>query len=240
MRQRLELALPAVTSLVAVLLFLVTAMMPASASAAGPCHDGEIVLDGGIESIRDLGGCIWYLEDPGQELTLDEVRALESGAFTRHEGGVLNFGYTESAYWVRLDLRSVGNPDQNGWILELALPLVDEVTLFMVRDGDLVDQRQAGYEDNWVERDLAVPNPTFRLSLAPDSLSHVYLRVVNTNTFRLPISLWHPDSYIEKVSVDELVRGILLGSVLAILAYNLFVAVSVRERSNIYYVLYLV
>ncbi|HBF93000.1 MAG TPA: histidine kinase, partial [Marinobacter adhaerens] len=120
------------TSLVAVLLFLVTAMMPASASAAGPCHDGEIVLDGGIESIRDLGGCIWYLEDPGQELTLDEVRALESGAFTRHEGGVLNFGYTESAYWVRLDLRSAGNPDQNGWILELALPLVDEVTLFMV------------------------------------------------------------------------------------------------------------
>lgn len=40
--------------------------------------------------------------------------------------------------------------------------------------------------------------------------------------------------------MDELVRGILLGAVLAILAYNLFVAVSVRERSNVYYVLYLV
>ena len=141
---------------------------------------------------------------------------------------------------MRLDLRSARNLDQNGWILELALPLVDEVALFMIRDGALVEERQAGYEDNWAERDLAVPNPTFRLSLAPDSLSHVYLRVVNTNTFRLPISLWHPDSYIEKVSVDELVRGILLGAVLAILAYNLFVAVSVRERSNIYYVLYLV
>ena len=240
MRQWLELALPAVTSFMVALLLLATAMMPSPASAAVPCRDGEIVLDEGVESIRDLGGCIWYLEDPGQSLSLEEVRQLESGAFTRHEGGVLNLGYTESAYWVRLDLRSAGSLDQNGWILELALPLVDEVALFMVRDGDLVEQRQAGYEDNWRERDLAVPNPTFRLSLAPDSLSHVYLRVVNTNTFRLPISLWHPDSYIEKVSVDELVRGILLGAVLAILAYNLFVAVSVRERSNIYYVLYLI
>ena len=66
------------------------------------------------------------------------------------------------------------------------------------------------------------------------------MRITNTNTFRLPITLWHPDAYIEKVSVDEAVRGILLGSILAILAYNLFVAVSVRERSNIYYVMYLV
>ncbi|MEC7377638.1 MAG: response regulator, partial [Pseudomonadota bacterium] len=81
---------------------------------------------------------------------------------------------------------------------------------------------------------------TFRLDVSPGTLNRLYLRVTNTNTFRLPISLWHPDSYIEKVSVDELVRGILLGAVLAILAYNLFVAVSVRERSNIYYVLYLV
>jgi len=240
LRQRLTLALPAVTRSLMVLLFLATITMPASAGAAEPCRDGEIILSAGVESIRDLGGCIWYLEDPGQTLTLDEVRKLEPGAFTRHDGGVLNFGYTESAYWVRLDLRPGKNPDQTDWILELALPLVDEVALFMVRDGTLVEQRRAGYKDNWAERDLAVPNPTFRLSLAPDTLNRVYLRVINTNTFRLPISLWHPDSYIEKVSVDELVRGILLGAVLAILAYNLFVAVSVRERSNIYYVLYLV
>ena len=240
MRQRLTLALPAVTRSLMVLLFLAAITMPASAGVAGPCRDGEIILSAGVESIRDLGGCIWYLEDPGQTLTLDEVRKLEPGAFTRHDGGVLNFGYTESAYWVRLDLRPGKNPDQTDWILELALPLVDEVALFMVRDGTLVERRRAGYEDNWAERDLAVPNPTFRLSLVPDSLNRVYLRVTNTNTFRLPISLWQPDSYIEKVSVDELVRGILLGAVLAILAYNLFVAISVRERSNIYYVLYLV
>ena len=240
MQQRLTFAPPAATGSLMALLFLVAALLPVAASAAGPCRNGEIVLGSGVESIRDLGGCIWFLEDPDKSLTLEEVRSLEPGAFTLHEGGVLNFGYTESAYWVRLDLRTRENPGQTDWILELALPLVDEVALFMVRDGTLVEQRRAGYEDNWAERDLAVPNPTFRLSLAPDTLNRVYLRVINTNTFRLPISLWQPDSYIEKVSVDEAVRGILLGAILAILAYNLFVAVSVRERSNIYYVLYLV
>lgn len=240
MRQRFEWAPTAASHWLLALVLLMTTLAPIPAGAADTCREGEVVLDDGVGSIRNLGGCIWYLEDPAQTLTLDEVRSLGEQAFTLHQGGVLNFGYTESAYWVRVDLRAANGLDQHDWILELALPLVDEVALYMVRDSSLVEVRRAGYEDNWADRDLAVPNPTFRLDVSPGTLNRLYLRVTNTNTFRLPISLWHPDSYIEKVSVDELVRGILLGAVLAILAYNLFVAVSVRERSNIYYVLYLV
>ncbi|MEC7376894.1 MAG: 7TM-DISM domain-containing protein, partial [Pseudomonadota bacterium] len=240
MRQRFEWAPAAASHWLLALVLLMTALAPGPAGAADTCREGEVVLDDRIGSIRNLGGCIWFLEDPAQTLTLEQVRSLGEQAFTLHEGGVLNFGYTESAYWVRVDLRAAPGLNQSNWILELALPLVDEVALYMVRDNSLVEVRRAGYEDNWADRDLAVPNPTFRLAIEPGTLNRLYLRVTNTNTFRLPISLWHPDSYIEKVSVDELVRGILLGAVLAILAYNLFVAVSVRERSNIYYVLYLV
>ncbi|MDO6441876.1 7TM diverse intracellular signaling domain-containing protein [Marinobacter sp. 2_MG-2023] len=221
-------------------ILLVTALAPAVASASEPCRNGQILLQKGMESVRDFGGCISYLEDAGQLYLLPDILALEPERFTRHESGVLNFGYTESAYWTRFDLRTDTGEAGSDWILELALPLVDEVVLYLVRDGELVDQRTAGYQDNWAERDLAVPNPTFRLHLEPGSVTSVYLRIINTNTFRLPVSLWSPDSYIEKVSVDEMVRGALLGSLLAILAYNLFVAISVRERSNIYYVLYLV
>jgi PAS domain S-box-containing protein len=226
--------------MLAFLILLVAGLTPVSASAQEACRHGAIVLTSNTSSIRDLGRCIWYLEDPDQKMTLKEVEAAGLAAFTQNTGGVLNFGYTESAYWTRFDLRTPWDVTNTDWILELALPLVDDVQLYVVRDGLLVNQRQAGYTDNWTSRDLEVPNPTFRLKLVPGTTSTVYLRITNTNTFRLPISLWHPDSYIEKVAVDEAVRGILLGSILAILAYNLFVAVSVRERSNIYYVLYLV
>lgn len=215
-------------------------LMPKAALAQEQCQDGEIVLKNSTESIREFGGCISYLEDAGRLYRLPDILAMDADRFTRHENGVLNFGYTESAYWTRFDLRAETGAADTEWILELALPLVDEVVLYLVRDGKLINQRQAGYQDDWSERDLAVPNPTFRLHLEPGSVTSVYLRIINTNTFRLPVSLWSPDSYIEKVSVDEVVRGALLGSLVAILAYNLFVAISVRERSNIYYVLYLI
>ncbi len=218
-------------------------LMPAAVSAQDGCHDGEIVIKQGTSRILDLGNCIWFLEDPDQSLSINEVMAVSDDggrSFTRHSGGVLNFGYTKSAYWTRFDLKVEESVGRQSYILELALPLVDQVTVYLVRDGQVVDRRSAGYEGDWSERDLAVPNPAFRLEPAAGKTTRVYMRVTNTNTFRLPISLWHPDAYIQKVSVDETIRGILLGSVLAILAYNLFVAVSVRERSNVYYVLYLV
>ncbi|MFO8141091.1 MAG: 7TM diverse intracellular signaling domain-containing protein [Marinobacter sp.] len=221
--------------MILLVLFFVT--LPSLAVAKNACDNGVVVLDNSTTSVRNLDGCLWYLEDPGHELSIDDVLALPEQRFSRHQAGVLNFGYTESAYWARFDLSA--RATETNWILELALPLVDDVRLYLVRDGQLVAQRRAGYLDNWDDRDLAVPNPTFRLQLMPETTT-VFLRITNTNAFRLPITLWHPDSYIEKVSIDEAVRGILLGALLAILAYNLFVAVSVRERSNIYYVLYLI
>ncbi|MGC8119719.1 response regulator [Marinobacter sp. VGCF2001] len=222
------------------LLFLAVLVLPAEGQAQNACRDGLIVLDHNTDSVPGLGECLWYLEDPEQSLGIEEVRTASRDTLIRHQGGVPNFGYTESAYWTRFDLSTRRLSSGSGWILELALPLVDDVRLYLVRDGQLVEQRQTGYLDSWEERDLAVPNPTFRLRLPPDTVTSVFLRITNTNAFRLPLTLWHPDSYIEKVSIDEVVRGLLLGAILAILAYNLFVAVSVRERSNIYYVLYLV
>ncbi|WP_413468749.1 response regulator [Marinobacter sp.] len=224
-----------------VILALGLALGPAGAGAAASnrCQDQAVVISQ-HQQVYDLASCLWYLEDPEGALSLDEVRNESAHPFTRHEGGMLNFGYTDSAYWARFDLRLASGEVNRDWVLELALPLVDQVDLYLARDGELVEQRSAGYEDAWSERDLALPNPTFKLDLSADSATRVYLRVSTLNTFRLPLTLWHPDRYIEKVSVEEAVRGILLGSVLAILAYNLFVAVAVRERSNVYYVLYLV
>nr|WP_133007646.1 7TM diverse intracellular signaling domain-containing protein [Marinobacter sp. JH2] len=221
-------------------LFLVVIALPSQTFAQSGCRDGVLSLGNGSEGIRDLNGCLAYLEDPGQSFSFEDVRNLPLGQFNRHYEGVLNFGYTESAYWTRLDVSTRELQGPADWMLELALPLVDDVRLYVVRDGRLVEERRAGYYDDWSERDLAVPNPTFQISFAPETTTTVYLRVTNINTFRLPITLWPREGYIAKVSFDEAVRGILLGAILAILAYNLFVAVSVRERSNIYYLLYLV
>lgn len=209
------------------------------ALAQDRCQDDVVVINDNHEHY-DLASCVWYLEDPTGDLALSDIRQSDKHPFTRHQGGMLNFGYTDSTYWARFDLKVQNRDISPEWILELALPLVDKATLYVIQNGNLVESRTAGYQDDWDDRDLALPNPTFKLSLPPGTVTRIYLQVTTQNTFRLPLTLWHPDGFVEKVSMEESVRGMLLGAILAILAYNLFVAVSVRERSNVYYVLYLV
>lgn len=240
MRHLEQRAVHRLTAALLTLFSLLCLLAPASVSAAGKgCHDAPVEV-GASEDRLGLAWCLWYLEDPSGELSLEDVRAKDlDEAFRKHDGGVLNFGYTESAYWVRFDLEYSGDAPVER-LLELSLPLVDHVSVHVYRDGVLSDERELGYSPSWDERELLVPNPVFKLTLHPDEAVRVYLRVSTANTFRLPLTLWSPDAYIEKVAVDETIQGIFLGSILAILAYNLFVAVAVRERSNIHYVLYLV
>ncbi|HBM49863.1 MAG TPA: hypothetical protein DD385_06925, partial [Marinobacter sp.] len=49
-------------------LFLVLAalILPAPAMAQDACRSGEVRLDRNTGAIRDLGGCLRYLEDPDQ------------------------------------------------------------------------------------------------------------------------------------------------------------------------------
>ncbi|WP_347710199.1 response regulator [Marinobacter sp. BGYM27] len=240
LRPVLQRALRPIAALCALLSLIALLAGGSSALAATKgCHDAPIKVATADERI-DLAYCLWYIEDKTGELALSDIRDQSMGlVFQKHDGGVLNFGYTESAYWTRFDLAYTGlEPAER--VLELNLPLVDHASLYVYRDGILSDQRELGYTRSWEDRELMVPNPVFKLKLNPDEAVRIYLRVKTTNTFRLPLTLWSADAYVEKVAVDETLQGIFLGSILAMLAYNLFVAVTVRERSNIYYVLYLV
>ncbi|MFE8073317.1 response regulator [Marinobacteraceae bacterium S3BR75-40.1] len=217
---------------------MLTVVPPVLAQEHG-CQHTAIVLQDAVDHY-DLTSCLWYLEDPSHELTIDDIRSdAYRDRFKEHGAGVLNFGYTESAYWIRFQMRYAGDHPIQSWFLELILPLTDEAELFLAQDERLVYDTEVDYEANWDSRDVELPNPTFKLRTNPGKTYTVYLRVYTTNTFRLPLHLWAPHAYAEHVGDDELVQGFFYGGMFAILIYNLFVALVVRERSYVYYVFYL-
>ena len=67
-------------------------LTPALGQGQSGCDGGDVRLGPSTESVRDLGACLWYLEDPQQSLSLEDVLAQGEPAFTHHDGGVLNFG----------------------------------------------------------------------------------------------------------------------------------------------------
>jgi hypothetical protein len=97
------------------------------------------------QSKYPLGMHLELLEDPGGELTIEDVTSPEyADQFSPSVDEVPNFGFTDSAYWVRLRLRDE-NPLIDTWLLGVDFENTHFVDLYSPSaDGAGFEVRQTG------------------------------------------------------------------------------------------------
>jgi len=183
----------------------------------------------------DLASAVDYLEDPSHDLTLRDVSSREfSGRFRRWDGakGNLNFGYSASAYWLRLCLsRSADAPAD--WLLELSYPLLSRIE-FHVPGQRVVS---TGADLPLSSRDVSDRYFVFRLQLDREASCH-YLRVASQEALVLPLVAWQPAAYESSQQKELIWHGLYHGGLLALLLYNLLLFLSLRDRRFLLYSLY--
>lgn len=208
-------------------LFLLT--LPAQ--AGGPV----LVLDGAFGA-RDLTPYLEYLEDPGRALRVPDVAAADAaGRFVAYKGrGNVNFGYSSSAYWLKLKL---DNRLARDWLLEVAYPPLDRVDLYYrdlagglahLRSGDLLPFAERPYPDR---------NLVFPLQL-PTGTSTLYLRIESEGSLTVPATLWQPEAFARAAPGDYAVLALYFGALLALGCYNLLLFFSIRDGVYLQYVLF--
>ncbi len=190
-----------------------------------------------------LGAAMAVLEDASQDVRIDEVVALDAaGRFEPHHAQVLNAGYSRSAFWLRVDLTYHANHghDHSRWWLELAYPPLDLVDLYLPdASGAYRLASRSGDALPFSERSIRQRNHLFELDLTDGQPQRVYLRVQSQGSIQVPLTLWTPVAYLEEQSAHIYILAIIYGVLLVMLVYNLFIYLSVRDRSYLYYILYI-
>ena len=216
-----------------ILIFLL-ALLPAMAGAVEFSSDTQRL---------PLGHVMAVLEDPNRDATIEEVVALDAaGRFVENHEDVLNAGYSRSAFWLRVDLDYRAEPPaaRSRWWLELAYPPLDHLDLYLPdgRGGYRLAQ-QSGDALPFHDRQIKQRNHLFELQLTPDQPQRIYLRLESQGSIQVPLALWAPVAYLEEQSGHVYVLAIIYGVLLVMLFYNLFIYLSVRDRSYLYYILYI-
>ena len=108
------------------------------------------------------------LEDPGGELTIDQVSSPEFvSQFTPSQVAVPNYGFTDSVYWVRLSLDNQ-TPNVDEWIIEVDFSNTQYVDLYTpLPNGEGFDVRQTGSMRPVSTRDVLFPRIVFDLTSQP-------------------------------------------------------------------------
>lgn len=207
-----------------------------------PLLASAVEFDENTQSLP-LGHSLQVFEDPSGQASIADVRAqAAAGNFKLHDKATLNAGYSRSAFWLKIDLhyRPANPAAQRTWLLELAYPPLDHLDLYMAdANGDYRLIRQTGDALPFASREIRQNNYLFDLEFKPDQQRSVYLRLASEGSIQAPVTLWSSTAYLEDQPVRLYVLGIIYGVLLGMLVYNLFIYLSVRDTSYLYYIFYI-
>ncbi|MFN3604127.1 MAG: 7TM diverse intracellular signaling domain-containing protein [Leptonema sp. (in: bacteria)] len=184
-----------------------------------------------------IGDQIYIYEDKEGRLDLKEVQAKIS-EFQKSNKSIPNFGYTSSSFWIYFSLKNSVNQTQK-ILLNLAYPLLDIVDYYLVYQGKLVKKIETGDLRNFFQREINHRNFLFPLELEPNQNYEIYLKIASFGSVQIPLFLISYENFIEKELEEQYIQGIYYGIMVVMILYNFFLLLSIRDKSYLYYVLYI-
>lgn len=188
----------------------------------------KVVLDTHIE----------ILEDKERKWSIEEVSSGElSRQFKFHADGKPNFGYTRSAYWVRFQV--VNHSSKQDWLLEIDSPKINRIYLYQPGSTSEYEVNETGNAYLFSQRDVKHRNFVYNMDFRTEEVQTVYLRFTSGGSMQLPLTLYSPSSFNEKSQVEYMIFGIFFGISAVMALYNLFLYISLRHISYLYYVIFI-
>ena len=209
------------------LLVLLLGLQPAQA----------VVLQDGMAPLQPGRQLAFMLDTQGQLSPQQAMSATHAANYRHVSQQTANFGYQRGAVWLRLEVEN--RSTQREWLIGVNYPQIDWLDCYLLSPDGTLRQQYAGDKRPFGMRPLPHRHFHFRLDLPPGQRTTVYLRAQSGGTLLLPVQLLTPWQLQGLDHHQLLLSGIFIGTLLAMLLYNLLLFFSLREKTYLYYVLYI-
>ena len=179
---------------------------------------------------------VTLLADPGG--TLDAGQAAgQLSRFTVPTGTPSNLGRRDEVIWLHIPLQvPAAQPVRR--IVEIDYPTLNEIDLYVLRDGQIRAHLRMGNRLARSERPLPSRTHAAPLDLEPGA-SALLVRVQTLTSLVVPITLRTPEDFTARESQVQIVQGLILGLAAFMLLYSLSHWIHLRDRMFLQYALML-
>jgi len=185
---------------------------------------------------RNFGQRLRILANSSNSLKIQDV--ITSGKFERVETDVPNLGASNNTYWLTFKLRNI-NKDPRV-VLQLPLPTIDFLDFYLVNDkGKILQEEHTGDRLPYDSRHFDNPIYTFVFDIDTASIYTVYLKLSGGEQLQVPLSLAKSEALVKGVQTYSIIFGIYSGIISVMFIYNLFLFLSTRDKSYLYYIIYI-
>jgi diguanylate cyclase len=173
-----------------------------------------------------------YLTEKQPILNFEEARLLHFPLITR---GSPNFGWTDLTFWLRTELIK---RNELTYILEIGYPLLDELDIYIEREGQLVAHHVLGDHQGGTKRLKNAIKPAFEFPHEPGNYQ-ITIRVRSSSSVQVPMTLLQEDTYHERMLEDFSTLFGYVGAVTIMIIYNAFISLKTRSRAYFHYVAFI-
>jgi diguanylate cyclase (GGDEF)-like protein len=191
------------------------------------------------ESEVVLGRNAQILQDADKRLNLPMLLSDAHG-WDNYHAETFNFGFDRSSWWVRVRLHNADAHEVTR-VLDLGSALQDEIDVYVVRaNGAAVQHVATGDRRSFDTRPVATRVPSMPIQFAPDESLDVYVKLATHDGLHeaMALKLWQPRAYAQSMQTENLFFGLYYGALATVLAYNLFLFISTRQRGFGLYAMY--
>ncbi len=198
---------------------------------------GEVVAINGSTPSLEIGKQAKFFEDTSTKIGISDVLSQPKSLWKNGDNATINFGYTESAYWLKISFENIRNKPVKR-LIEIAYPVLDYIDVYFTKNKVVNKLIKMGDKYPFTNRIVKHRNFVFSLELKPHETTDLIIRVQTSSSMQIPIFMEKEFVFLEKSQSRLLELGIYYGTMIVMAIYNLFVFISVRERSYLYYVFY--
>ena len=184
-----------------------------------------------------LGLHLEIFEDQTRKLTIEDV--VDRG-FTPSNKKKPNLGVKTSAIWVRFRVENQASVTQK-WILTLNNARVGTVDFYSYQ-GDKKGFKiiKTGRFLPFATRELNHRFFIFSLPFTENNEKTIYLRLTSKAGLVIPLNIYSLETFFQENQNNVLFLGIAYGTFLIMIGYNLFLFISLKDKSYLHFVLFII
>jgi signal transduction histidine kinase len=151
--------------------------------------------------------------------------------------GDLSMSYTNSVYWLKLELKRQNAQTSDQWWMEITPNMLDDVRAYHVANNQVISTHQTGDRTLFSNAETRHRLAVFRFHLADTEKHTIYIRIKTTSALYFSAHLHTPKAFAETSNFQSSLMGIFYGVMLAMIIYNLILTFAYRDTANLLYLL---
>lgn len=189
-----------------------------------------ILTDSGIIEVR---GNMSHFQDDSGKLNFDEVQNKEFTPLQNSEKAP-SYGFDRKVHWFRFDITN--ESQQNDWRMEIPYAPLDQIDFYLQSDSAWI-HKVDGDIFPISQRDLPHRHPIFNFNIKPNQTRAIYIKVTTISSVQVPVIFYTVESFQIASFKTQLINGLFYGAMFIMAMYQLFLFVSIRDKSTAFYFL---